>query len=702
VKDPIVWMKVVGRISIVFLLFLVSAYGQGYWHTSGAAILDANNQPVRIAGVNWYGFETTDAVAHGLWAQDYQVILNTIKSNGYNVIRIPFSNQMVESPVIPSNISFNNGTGPINGDLKSLNSLQVLDKIIAYAGQIGLRVILDNHRSEAGNSAQASGLWYTSAYPESAWINDWLALAQRYLNNATVVGMDLRNEPHAAVCWGCGSATTDWRLAAQRAGNAVLNLNSNLLIFVEGTDCYNGSCDWWGGNLAGAQAYPVVFNVANRLVYSAHDYGPNLYVQPWFNGTTSYSSLVATWTKYWAYLSLNGIAPVWVGEFGTTNNNGDVQNSAAGSQGQWFQSMVSFLHDNPSLHWTYWALNGEDSYALLNNNYDAVPANALKQQLLATIQSASGGGSGCTAPAQPVGIVANAVSSSQINLGWTAVTPPSGCSITYNVYASTSTGVTPVSANRIASGLATPGYSHTGLAPSTAHYYVVTAVDSKGESAPSSQASAITKSTGPQLPAAPSNLTAAPMGSTQINLSWNASSTSGVTYNVYAAANANFTPSPSNRIATGVSGTTYVHKGLSPASTLYYWVTAVSPAGESGPSNQAHATTLTSGTGLSCHVTYLVNTQWNSGFNTTVSIQDPGKAAIDSWSLTWTWAGNQQIYQSWNSNFAQNGSSATLTNASWNAQIGPGSAASGIGFNASYSGSNASPVVFFVNGTQCQ
>src|SRR5262249_49641663 len=160
--------------------------------TSGANILDSSNKTVRIAGINWYGFETTDQVAHGLWAQDYRSILNTIKSNGYNVVRIPFSNQMVESPIIPPNISFNNGGGAINEDLKSLNALQVMDKIIAYAGQIGLRVILDNHRSNAGNSAQESGLWYTPAYPESAWINDWVSLTQRYLNNAIVIGMDLR------------------------------------------------------------------------------------------------------------------------------------------------------------------------------------------------------------------------------------------------------------------------------------------------------------------------------------------------------------------------------------------------------------------------------------------------------------------------------------------------------------------------------
>ena len=73
---------------------------------------------------------------------------------------------------------------------------------MSYAGQIGLRIILDNHRSEAGSSAEANGLWYTTAYPESAWINDWNTLASRYLNNSTVIGFDLRNEPHNATSGG--------------------------------------------------------------------------------------------------------------------------------------------------------------------------------------------------------------------------------------------------------------------------------------------------------------------------------------------------------------------------------------------------------------------------------------------------------------------------------------------------------------------
>lgn len=88
--------RVLAGIGLCCTALLAHAQGVGYWHTSGNQILDSNNQVVRIAGVNWYGFETVDFLPHGIYSQDYKSILNSMKSNGYNVIRLPFSNQMVE------------------------------------------------------------------------------------------------------------------------------------------------------------------------------------------------------------------------------------------------------------------------------------------------------------------------------------------------------------------------------------------------------------------------------------------------------------------------------------------------------------------------------------------------------------------------------------------------------------------------------
>lgn len=378
--------------------------GAGYWHTSGNQILDAAGNPVRIAGINWYGFETANAVPHGLWSVDYRSVLDTIKRLGYNTVRLPFSNQMIRDNPVPSAISFNSSVGPINQDLQGLTALQIMDRLVAYAGTAGLKIILDNHRSEAGNSAEQNGLWYTADYPQQAWIDDWVMLAGRYLGNPTVVGVDLRNEPHnpsnqpygTGAVWGSGNPANDWRLAAEAAGNAVLGANPALLIVVEGVSDYRRPdgvvvSDWWGGNLQGAADFPVRLNVSNRLVYSAHDYGPKLYRQSWFNAATTYQSLAQVWRTNWGYLHETGAAPVWLGEFGTGNTTRDVSDATAGSQGQWFSSLVRYLTEHPGMGWSYWALNGEDPYGLLDKQYDPAPACPAKQQLLQTIQFALSG-----------------------------------------------------------------------------------------------------------------------------------------------------------------------------------------------------------------------------------------------------------------------------------------------------------------------
>jgi endoglucanase len=373
--------------------------GSGYWRTSGNRILDVSGNPVRIAGINWYGFETANRVPHGLWSVDYRTLMDRIRQLGYNTIRLPFSNQMIRDNVVPSAVSFNSSSGPINQDLRGLTSLGVMDRIVAYAGTIGLKIILDNHRSTAGNSAEQNGLWYTAEFPHQTWIEHWVMLADRYRGNPTVVAVDLRNEPHnpsnkpygTGAVWGSGDSANDWRLAAEAGGNAVLAANPALLIVVEGVGDYrrpDGTVvsTWWGGNLQGAADHPVRLNVADRLVYSPHDYGPNLYRQPWFNASTSYQSLSQVWHTNWAYLHASAAAPVWLGEFGTGNRSLDVSDTKPGSQGQWFASIVRYLGENPAISWTYWALNGEDPYGLLNKQYGATPANPAKQQLLQSIQ----------------------------------------------------------------------------------------------------------------------------------------------------------------------------------------------------------------------------------------------------------------------------------------------------------------------------
>jgi endoglucanase len=83
--------------------------GTGYWHTNGTQIVDAYDHPVRIAGINWFGFESSTYVVHGLGQRDYRDLLNQVKSLGYNTIRLPFSDQLFFPGSVPTGISYANG-----------------------------------------------------------------------------------------------------------------------------------------------------------------------------------------------------------------------------------------------------------------------------------------------------------------------------------------------------------------------------------------------------------------------------------------------------------------------------------------------------------------------------------------------------------------------------------------------------------------
>lgn len=375
----------------------------GFFHTSGNQILDANNQTVRIAGVNWFGMETSNFAPHGLWTRGYQSMMDQMKELGFNTIRLPYSNQLFDSGSTPNGIDFSK-----NPDLQGLNGLQIMDKIVDYAGQIGLRIMLDHHRSAAGNSANESGLWYTSAYSESRWINDWTMLASRYAGNTTVIGADLHNEPHGPATWGDGSAN-DWRLAAERAGNAILAANPNWLIVVEGVEQASSGNYWWGGNLSNAGTSPVRLNTPGRLVYSPHDYPASVYQQSWFSDPNYPNNLTEVWDRNWGYLFKQEIAPVLLGEFGSK--------LATTSDQLWFEKMTDYLAGDldgngtndlaagqQGISWTYWSWNPNsgDTGGILTDDWNGVHQNKVDQ--LTPLQFSFGSGNATTTAVFNIGL----------------------------------------------------------------------------------------------------------------------------------------------------------------------------------------------------------------------------------------------------------------------------------------------------------
>ncbi|WP_434381407.1 glycoside hydrolase family 5 protein [Melittangium boletus] len=306
----------------------------GYLHTEGARLHTRDGREVRLTGLNWFGFEGPSRVPYGLDRRALGGLLDQVKAQGFNMLRLPYSNDVLREGVYPDT---SNVSATLNPELRGLTSLQVLDRIVAAAKARGLRIVLDRHRPDISSQSE---LWYRTnrVSEEAAWIEDWKRLVRRYKGEPTVVGVDLHNEPHGRATWGDGNLDTDWRLAAERAGNAILAENPELLIIVEGIGLYAGQYYWWGGNLRGARDFPVRLSVPGRLVYSAHDYPESVSAEAWFQdkGRTGYpANLPAVWDAAWGYLVRENRAPVWVGSWAPGSRRSRTGSGSRPSRATW-------------------------------------------------------------------------------------------------------------------------------------------------------------------------------------------------------------------------------------------------------------------------------------------------------------------------------------------------------------------------------
>lgn len=212
----------------------------------------------------------------------------------------------------------------------------------------------------------------------------------------------------------------------------------------------------------------------------------------------------------------------------------------------------------------------------------------------------TGGGStpptDTTAPSVPTNVSAQAASSSQIDLGWTASTDNVGVT-GYRVERCQGTSCTNFSQIGTPSGTS---YSDTSLTANTAYRYRVAAVDAAGNVSGYSTIVTATTQTGPPpidttAPSAPASLSANPTSSSQVALSWSASTDNvGVTgYRIERCQGS----SCSNFSQIGTStGASYSDTGLSASTAYSYRVRATDAAGNlSGYSNTASATTQSGG-----------------------------------------------------------------------------------------------------------
>ena len=115
----------------------------------------------------------------------------------------------------------------------------------------------------------------------------------------------------------------------------------------------------------------------NQLVYSPHDYGPDIYVQPWFRDTFDMTTLYQEcWQPNWFYIVEEDIAPLLIGEWGGKLDGGDNQ--------LWLESLAQFISDKKLNH-TFWCFNPDshDTGGIVDEdfNFDEAKYAVIKKSL---------------------------------------------------------------------------------------------------------------------------------------------------------------------------------------------------------------------------------------------------------------------------------------------------------------------------------
>ncbi len=335
------------------------------------AILDQSNKRIRLKGINYFGFETDISCPHGLWSVSLESLLDFIKVNNFNATRVPISLAAVLNMenLVPKGI---NTTANPNLQNAALTVAKLLDLFIHKCRARGLLVLLDMHTHIPGGCIEES--WVSSQYQENTWISGLVKLASRYKNDENVFAIDVKNEPHGRTIW------SDWAAGVERMAAAIHKVNPRLLIFAEGIENplhpdQNGS--FWGGNLSDVKRRPIKLTTPNKLVYSPHVYGPDVFLQPYFQSEEFPQNMPTIWEKQWAYLKSLNLGTLVVGEWGGQYRPGTLDE-------KWQNAFGEYLRKNEIDNF-YWCLNpnsGDTKGLLLD---DWITPHKSKLQLLSQV-----------------------------------------------------------------------------------------------------------------------------------------------------------------------------------------------------------------------------------------------------------------------------------------------------------------------------
>ncbi|MEV6692859.1 cellulase family glycosylhydrolase [Micromonospora sp. NPDC051196] len=601
--------------------------------TDGNKIVDEDGNQVWLTGANWFGFNATERVFHGLWSANIENITRQMAQRGINIVRVPISTQLLLEWKAGQAIRPNVNTY-VNPELEGMNNLQVFDYWLQLCEKYGLKVMLDVHSAEADNSGHTYPVWWKGTITSELFYQGWEWVTTRYRNNDTIVAMDIKNEPHGTpndpqrAKWDSSTDQDNFKYACETAGKRILAINPNLLILCEGIEVYprpgatwnspntnpdrspNYFYNWWGGNLRGVAEHPVDLGAQqDQLVYSPHDYGPLVFEQPWFAGDFDKESLTNdVWRPNWFYIHEQNIAPLLIGEWG-----GRLGQDAR--QDRWMAALRDLMTEN-GIHHTFWCLNPNsgDTGGLLLDDWTSWDETKYNQMLKPALWQHNG---------KFVGL------DHQVRLGGVGST--------------------------------------TGISLAERYGDGPDPVDTTA-------------------PTAPGQPTATEVTATAATLNW-AAATDNVGVTSYEVLRT--TSGSGGAGVVTVSGTSYRATNLTASTSYTFTVRARDAAGNVSAASPPLTLTTPADNGgggdQGCAATYRVLNSWQGGYQAEVTVRNSGTAAIGGWTVSWTAPAGTTISSLWNGRLTTSGTSVTVRNEPYNGQLAP-SASTTFGLTGSGSG----------------
>jgi len=308
-----------------------TAVSEGLLSVAGTRIVNPAGAPVFLRGVNYVGYESEDS-SPVLHSESAYLLFAKV---GFNVVRLPISWARLE---------------PSPGKFNEQYLTTFVDNDVRWAKKYGLYVVLDMHQLYWGSRFGGSGIpeWLVNKYPATDegmrravtdfWtqtaiqqhlVDVWTKIAHRYVNETTIAGYDILNEPWVYTSINPNLTASDVNSFYVRAIESIRSVDRNHIIFLEPSNMP-----------------PSEFPLKDKIVWSPHFYA--LSFAPNYDTSKANQLEADVAAKSQRFVADIG-GPMWIGEFGAFMKDGTSE--------VWLRDSVRTFAKY-EVGWAWWAFSG--------------------------------------------------------------------------------------------------------------------------------------------------------------------------------------------------------------------------------------------------------------------------------------------------------------------------------------------------------